>query len=110
VWWAESGEQDDRVSLDQLQGLAREEVLIVKLPPKRNDQTLAPMQGAAFSWFWGTLWRFRHFYVESMIATVVANILTLASVFFTMNVYGIDIPRVLLNRKNCVGKECGYLS
>jgi ATP-binding cassette subfamily C protein LapB len=92
VWWAESGEQDDRVSLDQLQGLAREEVLIVKLPPKRSEQTLAPMQGAAFSWFWGTLWRFRHFYVESMVATVVANILTLASVFFTMNVYDRVVP------------------
>jgi ATP-binding cassette, subfamily C, bacterial LapB len=92
VWWAESGAQDDRVSLEQLQGLSREEILIVKLPPKRNDQTLAPMQGAAFSWFWGTLWRFRHFYVESMIATVVANILTLASVFFTMNVYDRVVP------------------
>jgi ATP-binding cassette subfamily C protein LapB len=92
VWWAESGAQDDRVSLDQLQSLARDEVLVVKLPPKRSDQTLAPMQGPAFSWFWGTLWRFRHFYVESMIATVVANILTLASVFFTMNVYDRVVP------------------
>lgn len=92
VWWAETGEVDDRVSLEQLQGLSRDEVLIVKLPPKRNDQTLAPMQGAAFSWFWGTLWRFRHFYVESMVATVVANILTLASVFFTMNVYDRVVP------------------
>jgi ATP-binding cassette subfamily C protein LapB len=92
VWWAESGTQDDRVSLEQLQGLARDEVLVVRLPATRNDQTLAPMQGAAFSWFWGTLWRFRHFYVESMVATVVANVLTLASVFFTMNVYDRVVP------------------
>jgi ATP-binding cassette subfamily C protein LapB len=92
VWWAESGAQDDRVSLEQLQGLSREEVLVVKLPAQRSDQTLAPMQGAAFSWFWGTLWRFRHFYVESMVATVVANVLTLASVFFTMNVYDRVVP------------------
>ena len=92
VWWAESGAQDDRVSLDQLQGLARAEVLIVKLPAKRTDATLAPIQGAAFSWFWGTLWRFRHFYVESMMATVVANVLSLASVFFTMNVYDRVVP------------------
>ena len=92
VWWAEQGAQDDRVSLDQLQGLARDEVLVVKLPPKRSEETLAPMQGAAFSWFWGTLWRFRHFYAESMVATVVANILTLASVFFTMNVYDRVVP------------------
>jgi ATP-binding cassette subfamily C protein LapB len=92
VWWAEGGMQDEQVHLQQLQGLAREEVLVVKLQPKRSDQTLAPMQGAAFSWFWGTLWRFRHFYVESMVATVVANVLTLASVFFTMNVYDRVVP------------------
>jgi ATP-binding cassette, subfamily C, bacterial LapB len=92
VWWAEGGMQDEQVNLQQLQGLAREEVMVVKLQPKRSDQTLAPMQGAAFSWFWGTLWRFRHFYVESMVATVVANVLTLASVFFTMNVYDRVVP------------------
>ena len=92
VWWAEGGMQDEQVNLQQLQGLARDEVLVVKLQPKRSDQTLAPMQGAAFNWFWGTLWRFRHFYVESMVATVVANVLTLASVFFTMNVYDRVVP------------------
>lgn len=92
VWWAEPRVQDDRVALRQLQALSRDEVLVVKLPPQRSAQTLAPLQGAAFSWFWGTLWRFRHFYVESMLATVVANILTLASVFFTMNVYDRVVP------------------
>lgn len=92
VWWAESGAQDDAVELDQLQALAHEEVLIVKLPPKRSHQTLAPMRGKAFHWFWATLWRLRHFYVESMVATVVANILALASVFFTMNVYDRVVP------------------
>src|SRR5574343_86857 len=64
----------------------------VKLASKRHEQTLAPMHGQAFQWFWGTLWRFRHFYVESMVATVLANILTLASVFFTMNVYDRVVP------------------
>ncbi len=92
VLWAETGMQEHTVPGDQLQALARDEVLIIKLPPVRSDQTLAPMQGAAFSWFWGTLWRFRHFYVESMLATVVANVLTLASVFFTMNVYDRVVP------------------
>lgn len=92
VLWPESGMQESKVDLAQLQALALPEVLVVKMPPKRGDQTLAPMQGAAFSWFWGTLWRFRHFYIESMVATVVANVLTLASVFFTMNVYDRVVP------------------
>lgn len=46
----------------------------------------------SLDWFWGTLWKFRSFYFESMVATVVANILTLASVFFTMNVYDRVVP------------------
>lgn len=92
VWWAETGMEDHRIALSELQALARPEVLALQLPPTRHDQTLTPMQGSAFSWFWGTLWRFRSFYVESMLATVVANILTLASVFFTMNVYDRVVP------------------
>jgi ATP-binding cassette subfamily C protein LapB len=92
VWWAEKGMEDHRISLSELQGLARPEVLALKLPPTRHDQTLAPMKGTAFNWFWSTLWRFRAFYVESMVATMVANVLTLASIFFTMNVYDRVVP------------------
>lgn len=92
VWWAEKGMEDHRISLSELQSLARPEILALKLPPIRHDQTLTPMQGSAFSWFWGTLWRFRAFYVESMVATVVANVLTLATIFFTMNVYDRVVP------------------
>jgi ATP-binding cassette subfamily C protein LapB len=92
VWWADKGMEDHKIALPELQSLARPEVLAIKLPPSRHDQTLAPMAGSAFNWFWGTLWRFRAFYVESMVATVVANLLTLASVFFTMNVYDRVVP------------------
>lgn len=92
VWWADKGMEDHRIPLSELQALARPEVLALKLPPKRHDQTLAPMEGSAFNWFWGTLWRFRGFYVESMVATVVANVLTLAVIFFTMNVYDRVVP------------------
>jgi len=92
VYWADSGMQDAQLPLPELQGLAREEVLVVKLPPERHEQTLAPMEGKAYQWFWSTLWRFRHFYAESMVATLLANVLTLASVFFTMNVYDRVVP------------------
>lgn len=92
IWWADRGMEDQRIPLAELQALARPEVLALKLPPTRHDQTLTPLEGSAFNWFWDTLWRFRAFYVESMVATVVANILTLASVFFTMNVYDRVVP------------------
>ena len=92
VLWPETGMEPQAMSLQELERLAQEQVLLVKAPAQRSDQTLAPLHGAAFAWFWGTLWRFRHYYVESMVATVVANILTLASVFFTMNVYDRVVP------------------
>jgi ATP-binding cassette subfamily C protein LapB len=92
VLWAHMGMEEQRIAVPELQALARPEVLALKVATQRSDQTLAPMHDKAFSWFWDTLWRFRHFYVESMVATVVANILTLASVFFTMNVYDRVVP------------------
>lgn len=62
--------------------------------PNSASERLEPLrfEGKASDWFWGTLWKFRGYYVESMVATVVANILTLASVFFTMNVYDRVVP------------------
>jgi ATP-binding cassette subfamily C protein LapB len=92
VWWADQGMEDRQIPIAELQALARPEVLALKLAPTRHDQTLAPLEGSAFNWFWGTLWRFRAFYVESMVATVVANLLTLATIFFTMNVYDRVVP------------------
>ena len=92
VLWPETGMEPQTFALQDLERLAQEQVLLVKALTQRSDQTLAPLHGAAFAWFWGTLWRFRHYYVESMVATVVANILTLASVFFTMNVYDRVVP------------------
>lgn len=88
----ETGQQELLMPIAELDALSTGEVMVVKLPPQRSDQTLAPLKGAAFQWFWGTLWRFRHFYVESMLATVVANILALATVFFAMNVYDRVVP------------------
>ena len=92
VLWPETGMEPHTLSLQETERLATGEVLLVRAPAQRNDQTLAPMHGAAFAWFWDTLWRFRHYYIESMLATVVANLLTLASVFFTMNVYDRVVP------------------
>ncbi len=92
VLFPESGQQELVMSLDELNAMSKGEVLVVRKLVDRAEQTLTPMQGAAFEWFWGTLWRFRHFYIESMLATVVANILALASVFFTMNVYDRVVP------------------
>lgn len=44
------------------------------------------------NWFWGTLWRFKSFYLRVCLATVVINFLALASSLFAMNVYDRVVP------------------
>ena len=92
VLMPESGMTELSMASAELEALSTGAVLAVKAAPKTGAQQMVPFKGDAFNWFWGTLWRFRHFYVESMLATLLANILTLASVFFTMNVYDRVVP------------------
>lgn len=92
VLMPESGMDELSMSIDELRSLAADQVLVVKVAAQQAEGRLVAFKGAAFGWFWGTLWRFRQFYIESMMATVVANLLTLATVFFTMNVYDRVIP------------------
>lgn len=43
-------------------------------------------------WLFSTLWRYRRYYRSAALAAVLANVLTLATIFFTMNVYDRVIP------------------
>lgn len=88
----ESGWQTLTMPLSELDAQAHGEVMVVKPAIKHGEFQLTPFKGQAFSWFWSALWRFRHFYYDAVVATVVANILTLAAIFFTMNVYNRVVP------------------
>jgi len=92
VLFAESGMRSHEMELKEFESLIKDDTLIVKLTPKASKQSLIPLKNEAFSWFWSTMWRFRRFYYEAMVATVVANILTLATVFFAMTVFNRVIP------------------
>jgi ATP-binding cassette subfamily C protein LapB len=92
VLFAETGMTDQQLTVEELDALSTGELLVIKPPPKKGAQQLVGFKTAAFSWFWDTMWRFRHFYYDAMVATVVANLLTLATVFFTMNVFNRIIP------------------
>lgn len=92
VLFAESGMRQHVMPVAELDVLVSDMSLSVKLQPKTSKQQLIPLKSEAFGWFWNTMWRFRRFYYESMVATVIANVLTLATVFFTMNVFNRVIP------------------
>ena len=89
---AESGMSEVTMPLNELLALSTGEVLVVKAALQETEQQMVAYKGRAFDWFWSTLLRFKHFYLESMVATIVANVLTLAAVFFTMNVYDRVVP------------------
>lgn len=58
-----------------------------------NDERAGvPAPKADQSWFWGTLWRFRRYYGETVVAAVLVNLLALAGTFFIMNVYDRVVP------------------
>lgn len=48
------------------------------------------------SWFWGTLWHYRHIYTEVMVAAFFINIFALAVPLFVMTVYDRVIPNTAL--------------
>ena len=92
VLFAETGTLAHMMPVAELDSLLTDSVLVVKLKPKTSKHQIIPLKSEAFGWFWNTMWRFRRFYYEAMVATVVANILTLAIVFFSMNVFNRVIP------------------
>lgn len=86
------GQGDTTISIDELKRLSTGEVLVLKATPRHGAQQLMPFRGTSTAWFWSALLRFKGFYIESIVASIAANILTLASVFFTMNVYDRVVP------------------
>ncbi len=92
VLMAESGTAEIRMPMDELVQLGTGQILVVKPALQASGHQLVPFQGEALAWFWNTVWRCKGYYVESMLAAVVANVLTLAAVFFAMNVYDRVVP------------------
>jgi ATP-binding cassette subfamily C protein LapB len=94
AWISQSGYPDAERKLlideliDQYSGTA----LFIQKKPETTSHQLVPPDRDAFQWFWSTLWRFRSYYIESMMANIVANFLTIAVVFFAMNVYDRVVP------------------
>lgn len=59
---------------------------------KRSDEAILPQAGQEGHWLFSTLWRYRHYFYSAALAALLANILTLATTFFTMNVYDRVVP------------------
>lgn len=59
-----------------------------KVDKRAGEEALQP----AGHWLLSTLWRYRNYYRSAAIGAVLVNVLALASIFFTMNVYDRVVP------------------
>jgi len=90
VWPDQSGERS--ITLDELRALYDGQALVVQHAPEASSQRLLPPKRDGLRWYWTTIWMYRGYYFEAMTANVLANILTVAVVFFAMNVYDRVVP------------------
>ena len=66
--------------------------ILVKPQTKVDTSDNDPLPQPKGHWLFSTLWRYRRYYRSAAIAAILINLLALASVFFTMNVYDRVIP------------------
>ncbi|WP_281686887.1 type I secretion system permease/ATPase [Pseudomonas citronellolis] len=66
--------------------------ILVKPRAKADNRAGESLPQPKGHWLFSTLWRYRRYYRSAAIAAVLANILALASIFFTMNVYDRVVP------------------
>lgn len=66
--------------------------LLVKPIAKADGRDGDPLPEPAGHWLLRTLWRYRSYYASAALGAFLINVLGLASVFFTMNVYDRVVP------------------
>ncbi|MTD38002.1 type I secretion system permease/ATPase [Erwinia sp. CPCC 100877] len=80
------------LNIDQLQEIYAGFAIMVKPTAETCEQAETFLPEVKKNWLFSTLWNYRSYYRSAAIAAVLINILTLASIFFTMNVYDRVVP------------------
>jgi len=85
---------DSRVEVDhqELSEWYSEHAILVKPSARIDTRAGDETPRSERHWLFSTLWRYRRYYRSAAIAAVMVNVLALASVFFTMNVYDRVVP------------------
>ncbi len=92
VVFPQGGGTGKRLPLTRLQGQYSGYVLLVR-PEGKLDQRASELRLVdTREWFWGTIFKFFPIYKHVLLATVMVNILALASPLFIMNVYDRVVP------------------
>lgn len=66
--------------------------LLVKRPLLKSTRAGELFKEIKSHWLWGTIWQYRAYYYNCILAAFLANVLTIGGSLFTMNVYDRVIP------------------
>jgi len=80
------------INYEELSEWYSEHAILVKPGAKIDTRAGEETPHGAGHWLFSTLWRYRSYYRSAALAAVIVNILALASIFFTMNVYDRVVP------------------
>ncbi|WP_449466934.1 type I secretion system permease/ATPase [Stenotrophomonas humi] len=80
------------LSQEEMDAMYAGYAILVKPRAKVDNRAGEILPTPSGHWLLSTLWRYRRYYRSAAIASVVANVLALASIFFTMNVYDRVVP------------------
>ncbi|QTD45390.1 type I secretion system permease/ATPase [Ottowia testudinis] len=64
----------------------------LKARPQQDRRSELPEYTMGRAWFWKVIWRFKGYYVQVLIASVLINVLALIGSLYVMNVYDRVIP------------------
>ncbi|MEW6464374.1 MAG: type I secretion system permease/ATPase [Pseudomonadota bacterium] len=67
-------------------------VWFLKARPQKDLRSDLPEYTMGRAWFWRVIWRFRRYYVQVVLATVLINVLSLVGSLYVMNVYDRVVP------------------
>lgn len=88
----EVGLEPVEVSQDEMDKLYAGHAILVKPKANVDMRAGAETEVSPGHWLFKTLWRYRRYYRSAAIGAVLINVLALASIFFTMNVYDRVVP------------------
>jgi len=81
-----------QLNLEQLQEIYSGYAIMTKPTAEMFEEEETLLPEVKKTWLFSTLWHYRRYYRSAAIAAVLINILSLASIFFTMNVYDRVVP------------------
>jgi ATP-binding cassette subfamily C protein LapB len=92
IIFPETGIGAKTVTLTALSPLYSGYCILVQPKLRADARTGDESPPPTHSWFWGTLWRFKRYYLETMVGALMINVLTIATSLFVMNVYDRVVP------------------